>query len=58
MDNHLSVNQQILEMTTIVNCQSSKYRYTSQGWKFRRKVTPFFSYERDPRFRWKVIPWS
>ena len=31
MDNHLSVNQQILEMTTIVNCQSSKYRYTSQG---------------------------
>lgn len=31
MDNHLSVNQQILEMTTIVNCQSSKYNYSSQG---------------------------
>ena len=31
MDNHLSVNQQILEMTTIVNCTSSKYKYTSQG---------------------------
>ena len=27
-------------------------------WKFRRKVTPFFSYERDPLFRLKVIPWS
>ena len=31
MDNQLSVNQQILEMTTIVNCQSSKYNYSSQG---------------------------
>ncbi len=31
MDNHLSVDQQILEMTTIVNCTSSKYKYTSQG---------------------------
>lgn len=31
MENHLSVNQQILEMTTIVNCQSSKYNYFSQG---------------------------
>ena len=28
------------------------------SWKFRRKVTPFFSYERDPLFRLKVIPWS
>ena len=28
------------------------------AWKFRRKVTPFFSYERDPLFRLKVIPWS
>ena len=27
-------------------------------WKFRRKVTPFFSYERDPLFRLKVTPWS
>ena len=27
-------------------------------WKFRRKVTPLFSYERDPLFRWKVTPWS
>ena len=31
MENHLSVNQQILEMTTIVSCQSSKYNYSSQG---------------------------
>lgn len=31
MDKYLSVNQQILEMTTIVNCESSKYGYTSQG---------------------------
>lgn len=31
MENHLSVNQQILEMTTIVNCHSSKYNYSSQG---------------------------
>lgn len=31
MDNHLSVNQQILGMTTIVHCQSLKYSYTSQG---------------------------
>ncbi len=31
MDNQLSVNQQILEMTTIVNCQSAKYNYNSQG---------------------------
>lgn len=35
-----------------------KSRQFSIRWKFRRKVTPFFSYERDPLFRLKVIPWS
>ena len=33
-------------------------KMAKDGWKFRRKVTPFFSYERDPLFRLKVIPWS
>ena len=32
--------------------------FLNRIWKFRRKVTPFFSYERDPLFRLKVIPWS
>ena len=27
-------------------------------WKFRRKVTPLFSFQRDPLFRLKVTPWS
>ena len=25
-------------------------------WKFRRKVTPLFSFQRDPLFRLKVTP--
>ena len=31
--------------SSLMNALCSLYRY---GWKFRRKVTPFFSYERDP----------
>ena len=32
--------------------------YLYPGWKFRRKVTPLFSFQRDPLFRLKLTPWS
>lgn len=31
--------------------------HTSE-WKFRSKVTPLFSFQRDPLFRLKMTPWS
>ena len=46
------------EVNRLRNWKRTRERFEENKWKFRRKVTPFFSYERDPLFRLKVIPWS
>lgn len=43
---------------TEVNDSDKTGLMTVVNWKFRRKVTPLFSFQRDPLFRLKLTPWS